>query len=960
MAGVEVFTIGGGEYIVNVFNAVASWTSLGGYKSLIQVIMVLGFGMATLYLAFSANWKAWINWFLQATLIYMCLMVPRIDVHVTDRINPSLAPADIANVPLGLGLMASLTSQIGDYLTREAEVVFGLPGDLTYSSNGMVYGARLLQATQNIQINDPEFATNLDEHIRNCVFYDVFLGRKSVQTLSASSDLWAAFGPGSQSRAQKFLTRQPDGTVTSQIRTCRDAYNDMTLQWTATGGPLDEVTGPLARSLYPKLLGTVAKAKLLNDLGASYSYLTGVSVAASDLLKQNLLMNATTQAMHTMPANAGVGSIDVYAQTRAEIQTRNTYSSISQTAMKWVPLLSIVLTTMFYALFPVIFPLFLLPSTGMATAKGYLTGFFYLAAWGPLFAILHMILIFKSVGEFTASAGGVGTSLFSSAGISGVADDTALLAGYLIASVPFIAGGISKGAMAIAGSATSFLAPSQSAAEEAAREASTGNIAVGNTSLDNYTANTRTANNWSSAGGFTSGASVFNTRQSDGTMTSEYPSSTVVDAGSAISRLPVSPQLTSELQSSFTKSASDARTRSDSLSNTAASSFSSANTQASEFRNALSSGDTLEKSYGAGDQATIGAAFSTVDQAATALQNRYGFERSVAQNYADEYFHTGQISSNLGGGFRGGGGGGNAAPITVGGVPVNVGASLSGTTGKTKRTGETGSASGSDSLGQTQDFLSQFARSHNWGEQREAFNRAVHNTSNGSLASKADSISASYSSAASVSQEARKSYDEAQRFETAASLRDSNGVSVAENLSQPFVNFVLGEQRKLAATGIQPDWNPTRGQATTPNQRAEQTFYVGQFVKAEEARIREGAEPSFALTPSPAGIARPSANSQAKVQSIGEDGQAAIGRRGLPGIGDVEGTIDDTRRGIAARRQYEAERVGGYINSRATEFNRVKGTLSPQPKETLRRATKDIKIENDSIPGIISNLTKRN
>ena len=39
---VEIFTIGGGEYIVNVLNAVAAWTGAGGYKSLIQVAMVMG------------------------------------------------------------------------------------------------------------------------------------------------------------------------------------------------------------------------------------------------------------------------------------------------------------------------------------------------------------------------------------------------------------------------------------------------------------------------------------------------------------------------------------------------------------------------------------------------------------------------------------------------------------------------------------------------------------------------------------------------------------------------------------------------------------------------------------------------------------------------------------------------------------------------------------------------------
>lgn len=133
---VEVFTIGGGEYIVNTFNAVAAWTGGGGYRSLLQVVMVLGLIYSLLAVAFTMNVRVWLNWFLGSSLIYMCLMVPTVTVKVTDRINPSLAPAVVDNVPLGLGVIASFTSQVGDWLTRMAETVFTMPSQLSYSSNG--------------------------------------------------------------------------------------------------------------------------------------------------------------------------------------------------------------------------------------------------------------------------------------------------------------------------------------------------------------------------------------------------------------------------------------------------------------------------------------------------------------------------------------------------------------------------------------------------------------------------------------------------------------------------------------------------------------------------------------------------------------------------------------------------------------------------------------------------------
>ncbi|MGB3796721.1 MAG: conjugal transfer protein TraG N-terminal domain-containing protein, partial [Alteraurantiacibacter sp.] len=108
----EIFTIGGGEFIVNVLNAVAAWTGGGGFRSLIQVVFVMGLIYALLVVAVSLNWKAWFNWFLGATAIYGVMIVPTTSVKVTDSINPGLAPAVVANVPIGLASIASVTSQM--------------------------------------------------------------------------------------------------------------------------------------------------------------------------------------------------------------------------------------------------------------------------------------------------------------------------------------------------------------------------------------------------------------------------------------------------------------------------------------------------------------------------------------------------------------------------------------------------------------------------------------------------------------------------------------------------------------------------------------------------------------------------------------------------------------------------------------------------------------------------------
>ena len=76
----EVYTVGGGDYLVGTFNAIAAWTGSGGFKSLIRVVMVMGLIYALLITAMDLDWRAWFRWFIQSTLIYLVLMVPTVTI----------------------------------------------------------------------------------------------------------------------------------------------------------------------------------------------------------------------------------------------------------------------------------------------------------------------------------------------------------------------------------------------------------------------------------------------------------------------------------------------------------------------------------------------------------------------------------------------------------------------------------------------------------------------------------------------------------------------------------------------------------------------------------------------------------------------------------------------------------------------------------------------------------------
>ncbi|MDP3674675.1 MAG: conjugal transfer protein TraG N-terminal domain-containing protein [Novosphingobium sp.] len=774
----ELFTIGGGEQIVNVMNAVAAWTGGGGYKSMIRVVMVMGLIYTLLIVAFSLDWRAWFNWFLQSTLIYLCLMVPTVTLKVTDRINPSLAPSVVANVPLGLGVIASFTSQIGDYLTREAETVFVMPAQLAYSNNGIVYGSKLLEATRQIRITDPEFAANINEHMKRCVFYDVLLGAKSMEGLAGSADLWSDLGLGSPARAQPFITRTgtgPGSTTTTAIVTCRDAYAALTPQWTTF---INGFQPRWAKSLYPNLSNAVAQAKLAADLPVTYNAFTANASNALAIMRQSLAINAFMQARDDMSGGTGSAAIDSFAATRADLQTRNTYSAIAQGAMKWVPILNIVLTVVFYAMFPVIFPLFLLPKTGVGALRGYLTGFFYLAAWGPLYVVLHMILMSKGLSAGLAVANG-GATLGNFAGIGAINDETATLAGYMIATIPFLAAGMARGAMAISSHATSFLAPSQNAAEAAALEATTGNYAYGNASLANSTINTQSRDQWSTQPSFSSGAPAFAFRQSNGTIsTMQGDGSVTTNQQSAISSFEWKPSFTRSNLGEMRETVGEFQNQASQHREMASESFSAANTLGSQIFNTAQTSRGSETTTGQQMQDALSQSQNLTRSWSDRLVNEYGFDRRAADELSRYSYAQG--NGNLGLGSK------------VGAGSLGIGATVLSQESRNRVDG----TSVNERISKGLDFLNAESTSDNATRSRESFFRAASTSGSSELEGLSQRRDASLTEARGHTLEAGRLEESGKRYERQVSEIDSGGFQSSRDYSQNWQSFVSAEMAK--------------------------------------------------------------------------------------------------------------------------------------------------------------------
>ena len=867
---IEVFTVGGGEYLVNVFNAVASWSGSGGYRGLIRVVMVMAFTWALLVTAWNMDPRALLKWFMQATLMYLVVMVPTISVKVTDRTNPGVTAAVVDNVPVGLGLVAGFTSQIGDYLTRAAETVFAMPQVLNYSTGGMIYGAKLLDATQGLRIDDPVYATNLNEHFKQCVFYDILLGRKTYDDILKSSDLLTAMGPGSVALSQQYI--YPDGT--SGIVTCETAYNFIRNGWSnyyAIAAP------KIAAQFFPGIPVAQASTRLNNDI--SNMNAAGMGSSSGQLVRQAMFINALTEARDSFASGSAQGSIDAFAQTRADIQTRNTYSTIASGAMKWVPLLNIVLTVVFYSLFPILFLLMLLPTNGMTVAKGYITGFFYLAAWGPLFVILNMIFMSRWQDSLASWGANGGMTAANFSGISAVNQDVGALAGYMIMSVPFIAAGMAKGAMAIASHSASFLSPSQNAAEQAAAEATTGNYSYGNASLMNRQVNTLQRDQYTTAPSFSTGAATIQQRAGDGAfMRYNEDGSFAYDTSQGISNLGFAISASKDYGSQLQKGLSQGSGVVEQKRVAANDSWATTRTESARLFDTAQTSASATTEEGRSLQSSIAQVQDLSSQWSNTLQTQFGMTKTQADQLARDTVLTGAVGID----------GSAALRADTGRVSGQVGikGGIDGKSSDVRRTEQ--GVSNQNSNTDAYQWLEKESNSEAARQARESFYRATSSSTDSQVRGLGQEVSQDLRHSQSLSEEASRAEEQYQRWSSEFSQFERDGYALNKNLSQEFVRYAQTAMMDPQNRHLDQSYHPGLVNMTT-TQAMTQDALLKQFM---DDRVDQMHRDLGVVPDAPAGtIAGPSFSTADDIRAIGAAGMAEIASRG-PAV-DVSGTARD-------------------------------------------------------------------
>ena len=657
-------------------------------------------------------------------------------------------------------------------MTKIMESSFTLPDDLNYHQNGMIFGARLMESATRMQITDSSFAQSINAYSRQCVFPALFLGHLDMNDLMESTDIWATVTASpSPARMFELRTRDPDsGVVTRQIVTCAAGAPILTGAW---NDELDRAASIFGRRLFPTRDENLARAHLLAGLPHSHDYLIGASRGALDIMRQQMTINAIHHSISRWVGETGnAAAMNSYIQARTDVQTRSAYQSIGISAGKLVPTLKSVFEGLFYGFFPIAVLLMITP-VGLSVFKSYFFGFVWLQSWGPLYAILNRMMMSdaKSGMEAVADMGdvGQGISMIAQAGIRSVEADIAVSAGYLSASIPFIALLLIKGGVHYAASlATSYLAVGQQAASEAAREGTTGNISLGNTTQD--------VHSFARSEGFrshqspSSDHSRFSSTQEDGSvMTYHADGRTTAVAGTSQGQMTTSVDLAALRSDSLRESASDSRSLGETQSAQATSHYGAAAVSGANMVSQVSKGISSSEGWTQSLTGDEREAFGRVNDYLNKVSETTGLDRTTAL----KAFVGGNLDSS-------------------GTILGKVGEWATGLSGKAGIEGE-GRTVSQDQVDELKSYSQNEDLRKDLSTALSAAQRVSAESSDSELQSLGESYSANLSEARGFDETASAHLSQAQSYEKQADQVESNSASINRNMSGAYLNYVAGK-----------------------------------------------------------------------------------------------------------------------------------------------------------------------
>ncbi|ENL9263892.1 conjugal transfer mating pair stabilization protein TraG [Salmonella enterica] len=764
----EVYVIAGGEWLRNNLNAIAAFMSSRTWDSIEKIALTLSVLVVAIVWVQRHNVMDLLGWVAVFVLISLLVTV-RTSVQIID--NSDLVKVHrVDNVPVGLALPLSLTTRIGHAMVAGYEMIFAQPDSVTYSKTGMLFGANLVTKSTDFLSRNPEITSLFQDYVQNCVMGDIYLNHKySLEELMESADPYTLI----------FSNPSPLRGVfdkNNHFLTCKDA--SVTLKDKLN---LDTQNGGKTWHYYvQQLFGGRPDPNMLFStmLGDSYSYFYGSSQSASQIIRQNVTINALREGITSYAARSGdTASLMNLATTSSMEKQRLAHASIGQVALRSLPMMQTILTGIAIGIFPLLVLAAVFNKLTLSVLKGYAFALMWLQSWPLLYAILNSAM------TFYARQNGAPVVLSEMSQIQLKYSDLATTAGYISMMIPPLSWAMVKGLGAgFSGVYSHFASSAISPTAGAAASVVDGNYSYGNMQTENVNGFSWSTNSTTSFGQMTyqtgSGATATQTR--DGNI--------VMDAGGAQSRLPVNINATRQIAAAQQEMAREASTKAESALHGFSSSIASAWNTLSQFGSNRGSSDSVT----GGADSTMSAQDSMMASRMRSAVESYAKAHNISNEQATRELAS--RSTKTSAGIYGDAHAGVEAKPKILGFGVDVGVKGGGRASVDWNDDDAHEASSGSRASQdarhdldakaTQDFK----EASDYFTSRKVSESGSHTDNNAE--SRVDQLSASLNSAKQSYDQYTTNLSRSHEYAEMASRTESMSGQMSEDLSQQFVNYV--------------------------------------------------------------------------------------------------------------------------------------------------------------------------
>ncbi|XAF72858.1 conjugal transfer protein TraG N-terminal domain-containing protein [Orientia tsutsugamushi] len=486
-----IYTFGGGDLLWRVFNGIGRiFASNSEYFTPVgHLALTIGGIWAATRAIFRGNIGIFaMEWFFTSIFIFTLLFAPKSTVWLKDEVSMN-APVKVDNIPIGIAMFASLSSQTSYFVSKMLENHL-LPAyeGLSSRKTGIMFGAKAVAKIRDVQIHDPVTLTNTKEFLRQCFMKPYIIGN-ILGKKAAAQQTNDIIGFIEQNIPNNFgiYYREPSNLGIS-FKTCRQAT------------PL--IKAAIHKELNEGLLTNFAAAigvqsdqshmlsqRLKVMTGDTLKYLQREQQDIHEWMKQAMLLNANRESYDDWREKFSLSRIypnlvSMHA-IRGLFQQSFSYLVAGEIAAHMMPILQSVFFAVVVSMIFIVFPMALLPG-GYNILKTWILLIIWVSSWPVFFTIIHCLGMISLSSKSGAFGSDYGLNMLSQGSFAEMILYSYSTFQMLASSIPMLSWAVIKACAHATANLASQFSPIQVASSLGS------NIVDNNLSMDNYSICNRT------------------------------------------------------------------------------------------------------------------------------------------------------------------------------------------------------------------------------------------------------------------------------------------------------------------------------------------------------------------------------------------------------------------------------------------------------------------------------------